>query len=291
MKVGRPRPTRFGWVYLAFGMLSLIGCINYQLSLGYFLCFLLLSIWLGAWVEAFRKLQGVEVQCQPGTQVFAGQALLVRVEVQRTPQQTGMQVVIQMQQQQQAISLVRQTHGVVEMLLDTTRRGWMDVPAFQLQTSDLLGLFRIHGFCEGIPHAALVYPALEDAPMPFPTQGSGTGTSRRAVGQDEYRGLRTYQRGDSLGRVAWKRGELPDGSLLTKEFEGQQGPLLTLDFQQLPSLGTEQKLSRLATWVVQAQKAGLAFQMSIPGFEATGSGERHVQMCLTRLAEHQEAHP
>lgn len=288
MRRSFPVPTRFGWVYLAFCLLTLIGCINYQLSLGYMLCFLLFSVWFGAWVEAARQLQGLQVQCQPVHQGFAGQEVLVQIHIQRPEHHSGLRVLLTLDQQKHQLDLLGQTQGTVEVLLQTTRRGWMDLPAFQMQTFDLLGLFRVQQSWPSVSHAVLVYPALEDTPAPWPASHAGEGQTRRTVGHDEYRGLRPYQRGDSLGRVAWKRGELPDGSLLTKEFEGQHGQGLHFDFQQLGALGTEQKLSRLATWVVQSQKAGLSFQMSIPGFEATGSGERHVQMCLTRLAEFQE---
>lgn len=291
MTTSFPVPTRFGWVYLAFCLLTLVGCINYQLSLGYLLCFLLFSVWIGAWVEAARQFQGLQVQHQSSHQVFAGQEVLVQLQIQRPEQHRGLRVLLKVDPQEQTIDLLGQTHGTGELLLHTTRRGWMDLPAFQMQSFDLLGLFRVTKRWPGVPHAVLVYPALEVAWVPFPISRSGEGSSRPSAGQDEYRGLRSYQRGDSLSRVAWKRGELPDGSLLTKEFEGQQGQVLSFDFQNTGGLSLEHKLSRLATWVVQAQKNKQTFQLLLPGFEATGSGERHVQMCLTRLAEFQEQQP
>ncbi|GEM44751.1 DUF58 domain-containing protein [Deinococcus cellulosilyticus] len=290
MKIpGKPlllNPTRFGWVYLAFVMLSLLGCINYQLSLGYLLCFLLASTWLVCLVEAYRHLQGLTVTFHAPDAVFAGQESLLEVQVTNHQNQPRADLEVQLADQTHLLSIPPLGEATASLLVPTHQRGWQPAPEVTLQGRDLLGLFRVRQQVPGEARVMLVYPALEERPPVWRVTGEATGTARRKTGQEEYSGLRSYQTGDTLGRVAWKRGELPDGTLLTKEFESHQDVSVVLSFQQLPAgLNTEQKLSRLAAWVVQAQKLGIHYKMVLPGFEASGAGERHTQRCLTRLAE------
>ena len=288
------KPTRFGWVYLAFVMLSLLGCINYQLSLGYLLCFLLASVWLVCLVDAYRQLQGLTVSVHAPDAVFAGQDSLLEIQVTNplNAARTDLQVQLitgrleKTANPAQPLNLPPKGETTVSLLLGTERRGWHAAPPLLLQGRDVLGLFQVQQQFPGLEKIILVYPALEDHPPAWSLGGQTTGTVTRRSGQDEYSGLRSYQAGDALGRVAWKRGELPDGTLLTKEFESHQNTALQFSFQQLPKqLNTEQKLSRLAAWAMEAQKQGLPYRMVLPGFDVSGTGERHTQRCLTRLAE------
>jgi uncharacterized protein (DUF58 family) len=53
------------------------------------------------------------------------------------------------------------------------------------------------------------------------------------------------------------------------------------------SLSFEQRLSRLAGWVLAAEQAGAAYGMRLPGMDlAPGSGEVHRSACLQALALH-----
>jgi hypothetical protein len=69
-------PTRQGF-YLAFFLVAmLVGCINYNLSLGYLLTFFLFSVGLGAMYRTHQNLLGLHIELLPSTPVFAGQTSL-----------------------------------------------------------------------------------------------------------------------------------------------------------------------------------------------------------------------
>ena len=60
---------------------------------------------------------------------------------------------------------------------------------------------------------------------------------------------------------------------------------LWLDFTRAGSTDTEARLSRLAAWVLQADKLGVDYGLRLPGQQvAPDAGEAHKRRCLEALA-------
>jgi len=74
--------------------------------------------------------------------------------------------------------------------------------------------------------------------------------------------------------------------LLTKQFAGDAAAELWLDARFLPSgLTLEQTLSRLAGWVLAADRGGAHYGLRLPGVEiAPARGDVHRAACLQALA-------
>jgi uncharacterized protein (DUF58 family) len=73
--------------------------------------------------------------------------------------------------------------------------------------------------------------------------------------------------------------------MLTKQFTGEAAAELWLDAARLAHLGVEQRLSRLAGWVLEAERSGLNYGLRLPGVEiAPGRGEAQRAGCLQALA-------
>lgn len=74
--------------------------------------------------------------------------------------------------------------------------------------------------------------------------------------------------------------------MYTKQFSGEAAAELWLDWRLLPpGLGSEARLSRLAGWVLAADRAGTPYGLRLPGVElAPGRGDRHRAACLQALA-------
>jgi uncharacterized protein (DUF58 family) len=85
--------------------------------------------------------------------------------------------------------------------------------------------------------------------------------------------------------VAWKAAARSD-ELLTKQFTGEAAAQLWLDWRLLPAAADlEQRLSRLAGWVLAAERAGAFYGLRLPGLEkAPGRGDAHAAACLQALA-------
>jgi uncharacterized protein (DUF58 family) len=73
--------------------------------------------------------------------------------------------------------------------------------------------------------------------------------------------------------------------MLTKQFTGEAAAELWLDWARLPQLPVEQRLSRLAGWVLEAERSGAQYGLRLPGVEiAAGRGELQRAACLQALA-------
>jgi uncharacterized protein (DUF58 family) len=85
--------------------------------------------------------------------------------------------------------------------------------------------------------------------------------------------------------IAWRLSARSD-ELSVKQFEAQGGGELLLDFAALPAhLDLEQRLSRLARWVLDADAAHMHYALRLPdSMVFAGSGPQHRAHCLTALA-------
>ncbi len=280
-------PTRLGWLFGLTLLILLIGSINYSLSLGFALTFMLGGVALAGMVHTARNLARMAVSVGRSEPVFAGEAAQFRVyldgrvafdrpAILARHVRSGSQLVIDVP----AGALAEVVLGV-----PAERRGWLPLGRVMLETRFPLGIFRAWSYVE--PDArCLVYPRPERSPLPSPSVDSAAGGGRSPVpGNDDYAGLRTYQLSDSPRHVAWKAVARSE-DMLTKQFSGEAASELWLDWQLLSgALGLEARLSRLAGWVLAADRAGGPYGLRLPGVEiGPGRGDRHRASCLQALA-------
>jgi uncharacterized protein (DUF58 family) len=165
------------------------------------------------------------------------------------------------------------------------RRGWMPVGRVMLETRYPLGLFRAWSYVE-LDARCLVYPRPERSPLPAPVADAASGSAQaRALGNEDFAALRAWQRSDSPRHVAWK-AVARSQEMLTKQFSGEAASELWLDWNLLPAaLDIEARLSRLAGWVLQAERSGSLYGLRLPGAEIPPSrGEPHSAACMRALA-------
>jgi uncharacterized protein (DUF58 family) len=106
-----------------------------------------------------------------------------------------------------------------------------------------------------------------------------------AVSGDEFAGVRPSQAGDPLKRVAWRLAARSD-DLTVKLFEGYAQGEVVLELGAVDAhLSGEQKLARLARWVLMAEAAQIRYAMSLPHMRIDfGLGAEQRERCLTALA-------
>jgi uncharacterized protein (DUF58 family) len=281
-------PTRTGLGYAAALLTMLIGSINYNLSLGYVLTFMLAGLGVVAILHTFRNLVRLKVSRGRTPPVFAGEHaafhLVLTSDVERRalrlwlPDGEGTRVDIAANDSTDAC-----------LRLPTTRRGWLALPRVGLETTWPLGLIRAWAYCAP-DMRCLVYPrpATKAPPLPWTTGDSG---SRRSGGRgnDDFAGLRGHHPADPPRHVAWKiaarHGD--DAPLLTKQFEGVAAARIWLAWDDTPGDDIEARVSILARWVLDAHAAGLTWGLRLPERTiATNSGEEHLHAALTALALH-----
>ena len=163
------------------------------------------------------------------------------------------------------------------------RRGWQYMAPLEVFCLHPLGAFVTWAWLR-LEARVLVYPRpVGEQPLPWVSMAGEGKVVGAAAGDDELSGLRPYVLGDALSRVAWKR--FGRGELLLKQFAGEGAPRLLLDFAAAKG-GTEQRLSQLAKWVMDADRQGLLYALRLPPdvFFDFGHGREHREACLRALA-------
>ena len=288
-------PSQSGLLFGLTLLLMLLGCINYNLGLGYVLTFLLAGVALVSMLHTFRNLAQLELLPGRTEPVFAGDTAgfpvllhnstrLARFSVGvAVADPTGLGAAAQAQTDWR--DLPPGETVAAEVRLEAARRGRLRLPRLRVFTTFPLGLFYTWSNVY-LDMSCLVYPRAEtgDVPLPPAEPGDAQGGDQTR-GQDDFAGLRRYQPGDSPRHVAWKalaRGQ----DMVTKQFTGTGAGDLWLSWSQLPSeMRLEPRLSRLTRWVLDAGQAGLPFGLEIPGTRfAVGAGQAHEETCLGALA-------
>jgi uncharacterized protein (DUF58 family) len=284
-------PTRAGLGFAAALVTMLIGSINYNLSLGYVLTFLLAGLGVVAILHTFRNLVRLKVSRGRTPPVFAGEPAAFHVVLASDIERHALKLWLS-GGEGTTVDIGPDDSADACLHLPTTRRGWLALPRFGLETTWPLGLIRAWAYCAP-DMRCLVYPkpAAKAPPLPW---GAGEHGGRRTGGHgnDDFAGLRSHQPADPPRHIAWKTAARhgDDAPLLTKQFDGTATARIWLDWHDAPGDDVETRLSILTRWALDAHAAGLDWGLRLPAHSlAPAAGEAHLQAALTALALHGQA--
>jgi uncharacterized protein (DUF58 family) len=300
-------PTRAGWGFAAVVSVLLLASINEQINLGYALAFLLGGAGLAALYQTHGNLQGIRLTLGSPPSVHAGQIAQIPVTLtnqHRRLWRCALAVSAALPEpgrpdaSRQFADLPPGQDASLTIDIPTHLRGRQPLPRLVIETRYPLGLFRAWSYWR--PRSqVLVWPALDPHAPPLPDRASTDPAHPTAhpsrQGQDLPEGLRDYRRGDPVRWIAWKKSSLTlatGAGLITREPASSRAPDRWLDLETSPGLaglGTEQRLSRLASWLLAAEQeaaaTGQAYGLRLPGQTvACGMGASHLRHCLDMLA-------
>ena len=298
------RPSRAGLAFAALLLALWIAAVNYRLGLGHALTYFAAACAIADMLFASRNLAGLALAATPGQPVFAGGQATFTLRLINRSARPRHAIRLAMHGSAAAPSLADiAAHGetAVGIVVAARQRGWLDAPSVRLSGSFPLGLFV--AWCHWQPDArVLVYPQPEhDAPpLPWPagTEQHAKQTPqqpRSSGGTLELAGVRAYQPGDPLHRLAWRQIARHDGEhLFSKQFQpagdAQTGAArggILLEHAALHALAPEARLSRLAAWVLQAERTGLPYGLRLGALTLTPAlGASQRDACLRALALH-----
>ena len=290
-------PSRLGLLFSGALLILLVGSINYALALGFALTFLLAGMGLAGMVQTARNLAQLRVRAARTEPVFAGEAARFRLQLDNPTVHDRPEILIRHMASGAQTTLDVGPKHLAEALLavPAERRGWLALGRVMLETRFPLGLFRAWSYVE--PESrGLVYPRPEPGALPplAPSDRPG-GMRAHAQGTDDFSGLRAYQITDSPRQVAWKSVARNDTQhvrrdpMLTKQFAGEAVAELWLSLADTPAtLDLERRLSRMAAWVLAAERAGVRYGLRLPNVQLEPDhGEAHRAACLEALALHE----
>jgi len=282
-------PTAQGLTFAAVLLLMLTGSINYNLSLGFVLTFLLGALGINAMIYTFRNLANLRVSAGRARPVYAGDTAHFSVNLESTGANERYAVGLTRDRSDASfVDVPRRSTAVVTLGLPAPRRGILRPGRLTLFTRYPLGLFYAWSYIDLDLHC-VVYPRPARPALPLPPAATSTGEgARQGMGQEDFSGLRQYHHGDSPRHIAWKVAARDQG-LMTKQFTGRADAELWLAWDQLPPrMALEEKLSHLARWVLDAHAAGLSFGVRLPGTSVElAAGEAQRDRCLEALARYE----
>lgn len=279
-------PTRRGMAFLGTVAMMVVTSLNYSLSLGFGVAFLLAGFTAGALLHTFRNLAGIAVRPLAAGETFAGGTLPFVVSLTGG---AGIRRGFRLATSDGEGSHFDLPEGgalTVTLQRAAPSRGRLALGRVTLYSDYPVGLWRAWAYVH-FPLEGVVYPSPEPSPPPLPVGKDGHDTLPSTGSDDtDLAGLRDYQPGDSPHRVAWKSVARGVG-WYTKQFEGAGGGgPITLAWSDLPAgMSYEARIGRMAAWVLAAERVARPFGLRLPERTlAPGQGQDHRRAALTALA-------
>jgi uncharacterized protein (DUF58 family) len=264
-------------------VLLLLIAFVYNNNLAYLLTFLLASIFFVSILHSYKTLAGLVVQKGRFAAVFAGEAAGFDLHISNPADTERFRIEIALQD---IIPITFQPNSSTHVTLYsiTQKRGWHPAGTITLSSTFPLGLFRAWSPLR-FNLKALVYPKPAHLELPFPqTQSAEVQQGVSHKGGDDFSGLKTYQSGDSIKHIHWKAFAKGLG-VFSKQYGGEDSAEIWLDYDHTPGHNSEERLSQLCRWVVDAKQAGLNYGFTLPGLKLPpDNGLQHYRKCLEALA-------
>jgi uncharacterized protein (DUF58 family) len=272
-------PTRRGWAFAALIAVIFIAGLNYGNGLAMLLAFWLAAFALVAMLQTHRGLAGTRIAALQAQPAFCGASVQLAVQPISPLDLADLNLCCD----DASASIDSRDESSWRLDIPARKRGIWNTPPLKLESRAPFGLFRAWTWLN-FELTTLVYPQ-PGGRRPLPVAASNTpGNLHRSAGHDELSSLRPFRDGDSPRQVAWKayaRG----APLLVREYQGNAGAATTLDYNSLPGLGREERLSQLCQWALSASERREAFTLLLPDAEAlSGAGPAQLVRCLRALA-------
>jgi len=278
-------PTGLGIAFTFMLFAMFLGAMNYANNLALGLTFTLGALALTAMHYCHRNLAGVRIAsalCEP---VFAGQSARFRIALENTARVDRHELTIANEHgTAQPVRIDAGDRAVLEIPLAAARRGYLTLDHFEIITRHPFGLFRAWAYVH-MNVRCIVYPRpAERGVFPPPLQTDTGGAQDSGRGDEDFAGLRAFHPGDPPSRIAWKAYAREQG-LQVKIYAGTAVTSHLFDWESLPGMGVEARLSQMCRWIEDAHAARRAFGLRLPGLEVPPNiGAAHRQRCLTALA-------
>src|SRR6186997_2062100 len=160
-------PSRLGLFFAGALAILLVGSINYALSLGFALTFLLAGMGIAAMVQTTRNLAQLSVRAGRSEAVFAGDTARFRLSLANAGDFDRPEILVCQLDSgaQQTLDVAAAASAEALLPVQAPRRGWLPLGRVMLETRFPVGLFRAWSYVE--PECrCLVYPSPVASALP-----------------------------------------------------------------------------------------------------------------------------
>lgn len=283
-------PTKRGFSFLVLIAILFLIAFVYNNNLCYLLAFLLSSIFLISILHSYRSIFGLRVELIGCDKVFAGEMAGVNLLLSNPGNIDRVDLNIGFSKTKK-ISLGKQKQKKLNLFFFVEKRGRYKMNKIVISSTYPFGFFIVWSSIR-FSEKYLAYPAPASDECPLPMMNIEENIEEELMnssiaGGDDFYGLKTYQDGDAIKQIDWKSFAKGQG-LYIKQFQQNataSNQQLWLDYDFTTASDLEKKLSQLCRWVVDAEKQGVDYGFSLPGFSLQPShGINHYQQCLEALA-------
>ena len=276
------------------GLLFVLGAMWYAASsqnnaAAYLLLFALAAVFLVSIPHTLINLGGVTITLESVQPTFVGQEVSLPVEITNGSRaaRRGIELALSgSTRERQHIDYIPARKGArVTLRFPALQRGQHKVGTLCLTSTYPLGFIRfLKRFVSS--QSYIVYPK-PAGDVRLPSSSTDRSDARPLPNfkeGDDFAGVRAYVPGESQRHIDWKavaRGQ----PLMTKQFIAEAKSTVHLDFSALPFANVEQRLSQLALWVIEAERARRPYGLHLPGTEIPPAiGQSHFHQCLRALS-------
>lgn len=263
-----------GFLYLVLILITFIAGINYGNNLILGFCFLLSAILCISFYLTFKQLHDLKIEIVMPEVGQVNQPSIIKLMLKQHDK-TVRYLRIQFSQQEQMI-YVNQVQQTVELPVLPQQRGLYEFGVIKVYSTYPLGLVRAWTYL--YPKQKIwIAPKAHDWQKEHKNQPTSVHDNL-----DEFKELRAFRQGDSYQNVAWKQVARGQGFFI-KMFEAQANHQhLEIDYQQIPALGHEEKLSFMMGLVEQCEQLGDDYALILPHARLE-SGQGYSQLIQAKL--------
>lgn len=279
------------------GLLFVLAAMWYAASsqnsaAAYLLLFALTAVFLVSVPHTLINLAGVTIALEAVKPTFAGQEVSLPVEIMNGSRATrhGINVAPSgSDRERKRIDRIQAGKAArVTLRFPARQRGEHKIGTLYLTSLYPLGFVRVlKKFATFQSYVVYPKPAGE-LQLPLSRARSPHSRSQADIGEgDDFAGVRAYVPGEPQRHIDWRavaRGQ----PLMTKQFTAEAQGFVYLDFSALRFTDMEDRLSQLALWVIEAERARRPYGLRLPGTEiAPAVGESHFHRCMRALSQFQ----
>ncbi len=258
----------------------------------YLLLFALTAVFLVSIPHTLINLAGITIALESAKPAFAGQEVSLPVEIMNASRATRNGIDLALSgpgKKRKRIDRIPAGKAArVTLRFPARQRGAHKIGTLCLTSVYPLGFVRVlKKFATSQTYLVYPKPAGELA-LPLRRARSPHSRPQADFGEgDDFAGVRAYAPGESQRHIDWKavaRGQ----PLMTKQFAAEAEGSVYLDFSALRFADVEGRLSQLALWVIEAERARRPYGLRLPSTEIPPAvGESHFHQCLRALSRFQ----
>jgi uncharacterized protein (DUF58 family) len=258
----------------------------------YLLLFALTAVFLVSIPHTLINLAGVTITLEAVKPAFAGQEVSLPVEIMNGSRATRLGISVtpsRSDRERKRVDRIPASKAArVTLRFPARRRGEHKIGTLCLTSVYPFGFIRVlKKFATSQTYVVYPKPA-GDLQLPVSSARLSHSRSQADIGEgDDFAGVRAYVPGEPQRHIDWKavaRGQ----PLMTKQFTAEAQGFVYLDFSALRFTDVEDRLSQLALWVIEAERARLLYGLRLPGIEiAPAVGESHFHQCMRALSRFQ----